>query len=583
MLTPTGMSPMRSARYFLAAIALLVVVVGAHAVTTARRSQAELAAQLGDRGLALARTVEVASRHAIRSNALLEEMIARRLTDNAHLVDELLRRSPAAPELGRIVERNRLRRVDLLDRQGRPWTPPAPPDMPMMAPHMGMVRPGMMGARGDGAAPGGEPPMMRFMWGQRWATPGPAEAAPAAIQDRKFWEGTVFGVVVGATAFPGMIAVHADADFILNFGREIGVERQVAELAAQPGVAAVAVLGPDLTILAHSDPRRVGQRLDEPALARAMAEGRPATRVIGAGSPVLQVAQPLALDGARLGLLTLDLSTAPMEQAWREDVRAGAVTGVAVLLSGGLGLALIFYLQQRHLRDVQALQAEMARRERLAALGDVAAAFAHEVRNPLNAVSVGLQRLRAEFTPEPAAEYGRFVDLMQGEVRRLNAIVEQFIGLARPLPLRPGRVAPHDLLRDLAALVEGQSRAAGVRVLVDAEPGLPELQADRDRLRQVLLNLVLNAVQAMTDGGTVTLGATADRAAVVLTVTDDGPGIPPDVLPRIFDPYFSTRKDGLGLGLTIGRRIVEAHGGTIEVESRPGRTAFHLRLPRCAP
>jgi signal transduction histidine kinase len=107
--------------------------------------------------------------------------------------------------------------------------------------------------------------------------------------------------------------------------------------------------------------------------------------------------------------------------------------------------------------------------------------------------------------------------------------------------------------------------------------------ADRDHLRQVLLNLVLNAAQAMrARGGSVTLGAAATRDGAVITVTDTGPGIPPDVLPRIFDPYFTTRPDGLGLGLTISRRIVEAHGGVLDVESRPGRTVFSLTLPRNA-
>ncbi|MBI4635653.1 MAG: hypothetical protein HY727_04830 [Candidatus Rokubacteria bacterium] len=571
---------MKISRYFLASIALLAALVLVYAGAAARLRQAELRARLTETGLALADAVEIGSRNAIKSNALIEEMIAQRLTDNARLVDELLRRPFDPLELGRIAERNRLRRVDLLDLAGRPWTPP-PPATGMM----GMMR----GPRAPGEHAGVDPPMMRFMWGRRWAHPEPApgeEPPPPVIRQEKFWEGSVFGVAIGARSFPGIIAVHADADYILNFRREIGVERQIEELGRQAGVAAVALLSPEGSVLAHSDPRRIGERPNDPALAQALSEPRGLARDVetAGGARVFQVARPLVLDGSRLGLLTIDFGREPMERAWREDLRSAIVLAVAALLAGALGLGAIFYLQQRHLHEVRALEIEMARRERLSALGDVAAAFAHEVRNPLNAVSMGLQRLRAEFAPEPAQEYARFVDLMHGEVRRLNAIVEQFIGLARPLPLKPVRFGVDELLRELAALVEPEAVKAGVTVRVALPDGLPAIVADRDHVKQVLLNLVLNALQAMEGGGTLALGAEAARERLVVTVADTGPGIPAEALPRVFDPYFTSKPGGLGLGLTIARRIVEAHGGSIEVESRPGRgSRFSVSLPVARP
>ncbi len=559
-------------KYFLASTALLIALVALYVGTSARRTQAELREQLERQGLALADAVETGSRNAIRSNALIEEMIAARLTDNARLIDELLRRPLDPAELARIAGRNRLRRVDLLDLDGRPWTPPTPP--------RGMTGMGMMRSRAEGAAPGIEPPMMRFMWGRRWGGADDTREAPSAIRDRRFWEGSVFGVAVGASSFKGIIAVHADADYILNFRREIGVERQIEELGRQSGVRAVALLGPDLTVLAHSDGARVGQRREEPALADALGGRTSVSRFVDTGGvTVLEVARPLTLDGARVGLLAIDFSTDAMERAWRQDLRAGVLLGAAVLMLGALGMGLIFYVQQRHLKELRALEASSARRDRLAALGDVAAAFAHEVRNPLNAVSMGLQRLRAEFQPSPGEDYARFVDLMQGEVRRLNAIVEQFIALARPLPLKPGPVAVGELLSELAALVEAEARQAGVTVRL-VVGGLPQLVADRDHVKQVLLNLMLNGVQAMSPGGTLTLEAEGGRDGATITVGDTGPGIAPETLPRIFDPYFTTKPGGLGLGLTIARRIVEAHGGALTVESAPGRgSRFRVRLP----
>jgi two-component system sensor histidine kinase HydH len=223
----------------------------------------------------------------------------------------------------------------------------------------------------------------------------------------------------------------------------------------------------------------------------------------------------------------------------------------------------------------------MARGERLATVGNLAAAVAHEIRNPLSAVSMGLQRLRAEFEPAEGEEYRRIVDLVQGEVRRLNAIVEEFLSLARPIQLRPEPVPVAALLDEVRRLVEPQAGRAGIVVEQTIPDSLPALRADRDRIKQVLLNLVLNAIDAMPSGGRLTMGGAASGTAVTLTVTDTGSGIPPELLPRVFEPYVTTKTKGLGLGLAIARRIVDAHGGRIEAESGAGQgTRFRVTLPR---
>jgi two-component system sensor histidine kinase HydH len=136
-------------------------------------------------------------------------------------------------------------------------------------------------------------------------------------------------------------------------------------------------------------------------------------------------------------------------------------------------------------------------------------------------------------------------------------------------------------VEEIRQLVEPQARAAGI-VLEQAIPAtLPEVRADRDRLKQVLLNLVLNALEAMPSGGRLGLEAAVSPSGLVLTVADTGGGIPPELLPRVFEPYVTTKTRGLGLGLAIARRIVEAHGGRIEAESRAGQgTRFRVTLPR---
>jgi signal transduction histidine kinase len=542
-------------RYFLASIALLLVLVALSTASAARRTRHELVRQLEDQGRAVAEALEIASRNAIRANALMEEMIARRLLDNARLIDRLLGAGPPGPALlAEVVEMNGLRRVELLDREGRPYTPPAAPpagsDM-----HEMMRR--MMGAPAGAESREMHRAMMLYMWGRRWSAPA-EETAPPPVASRQFWEGTVFGVAVGARSFPGIIAIHADADYVLNFAREMGVERQIEEFGAQAGLAFITLTDEDGAVLA-----RAGSAED---------------------GPVLEVARPLTLPGGTRSVLRVGLSTEPVDRAWRRDRNRAIVLGLGILALGAVGMAAIFYTQHRHLRDVRGLETEMARRERLATMGNMAAAVAHEIRNPLNAVSMGLQRLGAEFQPAEADEYRRLVGLMHGEVGRLNTIVEEFLSLARPVALTLAPLGADEALRDLAALLEAEAAKRGVRVGVEAPADLPAVRADRPRLAQVLLNLGLNALEAMPGGGTLTLRAEAAGDRLVLSVADTGTGIAPEVLPRLFEPYVTTKPRGLGLGLAIARRIVEAHGGRIEVASEPGRgSRFAVVLPLTGP
>ena len=568
-------------RYFVASVLLLAALTALSAVFVARRTQQELSRQLAGKGLALADAIETSSRNAILGNRLMEEMIAQRLFDNARLIDQLLLSRPFdAAWLDQIRATNGLARIELLDRDGRPYTPPPPPPGPPGMMGMMMRRPPL------DIGPDQRRGMMMYMWGRHWSPPSPGEEAPPVIRDRKFWQGTVFGVAIGARSFPGIIAVHADAAYALHVSREIGVQQQVEEMGRQPGIDAIALLDGELHVVAHSRPDRVGQREGGDDLREAMSSGRTIARLVSRDGldPVYEIVKPLRLDKDRPGILRIDLSTASMERVWRRDRLAAVGLGILVLALGSLGMAAIFYTQHRHLAEMKSLEAEMERRERLSSLGNMAAAVAHEIRNPLNAVSMGLQRLRVEYEPPEAEEYRALLDLVQGEVRRLNAIVEDFLSLARPLVLRLEPIAVPGLVDEGLLLAEGEARAAGITAGSEVPPDLPPLQADRDRIKQVLLNLVLNAIQAMPGGGKLTLDASVSRGVLSLEVVDTGGGIAPEVLPRLFEPYVTTKVKGLGLGLAIARRIVEAHGGTIAAENRPeGGSRFRVTLPLQGP
>jgi len=275
------------------------------------------------------------------------------------------------------------------------------------------------------------------------------------------------------------------------------------------------------------------------------------------------------------------VSLGSMEVAWRNSVRAIVILAVAIVAAGILGMAAIFHNQHLHLEEVKALEIEVLHRERLSAMGNLAAAVAHEVRNPLNAISMGLQRLKMEFqSAEDPDQYSRLTELMLGEVHRLNSIIEQFLSLARPVEIKAEALPLPDVLKELAALEASHAQQSNVQIRVVASPDLPALSVDPSHLTQVLLNLMVNGLQAMPHGGTLTLEAKTLNGNVVISVTDTGTGIAPENLPRIFEPYFTTKAKGTGLGLAISRRIIEAHGGTITAANVPGGGGrFEISLP----
>ena len=233
------------------------------------------------------------------------------------------------------------------------------------------------------------------------------------------------------------------------------------------------------------------------------------------------------------------------------------------------------------LSEKVAMEAGLRRRDRLSSMGALAAGVAHEVRNPLNAIGIIVQRLQREFSPShDGSEYAQLTGVVADEVKRVNRIIEQFLELARPPALQKRHANLDDLLERAAAMIEPQMAVAGLALERDFS-GLGAVEVDADQLQQALLNLLRNAVEAMKTG-TIRLAARClDDDRVEIAVSDSGPGIPPNELERVFDLYFTTRAEGTGLGLSIVHRIVSEHGGRIEVHSTPGEgTCFTIQLPR---
>lgn len=221
---------------------------------------------------------------------------------------------------------------------------------------------------------------------------------------------------------------------------------------------------------------------------------------------------------------------------------------------------------------------QLRRADRLSALGELSAGLAHEIRNPLGSIEGAVQILgRRDLKDETRQE---FTGMASREVARLKGLLTHFLEFARPQ--QPQIIASDvDLLLDsVAKLASETARMANVEVVVEAMPELPSISVDPEQIRQVLLNLVINAVQAMSAAGQIRLRAAVDGEFVRIEVEDQGAGIPAENLERVFDPFFTTRTNGTGLGLSIAYQIVEQHGGHIAAQRNIDRgMTFTVRLP----
>jgi signal transduction histidine kinase len=255
-------------------------------------------------------------------------------------------------------------------------------------------------------------------------------------------------------------------------------------------------------------------------------------------------------------------------------------------------------LVARNIGYLSQVQSTLNYSRKLAALGRLMAGVAHEVKNPLNAMTIHLELLKQKMTraqpavagagrvPEgvqpPAPDLNKHVTVIGDEIRRLDEVVAGFLKFVRPDELRLQPVKLGVLMSDVATTVGPEAAQRGVTLRSECPDDLPEINADPGMLQQALLNLALNACQAMPNGGTLRLAChPTSRHRVQLEVQDTGVGIPPEDLGRIFDLYFTTKERGSGIGLSMVYRIVQMHDGEVEVESTPGAgTTFKLIFPQ---
>ncbi len=288
----------------------------------------------------------------------------------------------------------------------------------------------------------------------------------------------------------------------------------------------------------------------------------------------LELTVPLHFNGEPAFNASLGLSRETADLMMKKERQRGLVFIGFMVCIAILSMGFLYRSQARHLAHMREMERRLHRAERLSAMGRLAAGVAHEIRNPLNAMSMACQRLQKD-------NLEQLNKVIRDEIRRLNRIVEDFIGFSRSgnPALKEGDIAA--LVREMGLLMEEEASSQGIGLHMDLPESPLMIWMDTDKIRQALFNIVKNAMESIPEQGTITLALSQEgRRWVAVRISDTGIGLSPKELEQIFEPDYTTKEKGLGLGLALAHEIITGHGGEIRVKSEAGRgTTFEVVLP----
>ncbi|QSV46391.1 sensor histidine kinase [Geobacter benzoatilyticus] len=392
------------------------------------------------------------------------------------------------------------------------------------------------------------------------------------------------------------------------------------------GVKEITILSNEGEVIDSSDPARIGKKREIRQLETGIRTAGGAKGKNGARIRDYDLLVPVIVGDEQLGYVQIDLILDNVRTIQHENFINRMVATSLVFL---LGISLTIFLAKRYtapinhladgvrrvadgdlsvtfpaakgdeigelarnfnemvekLREREILEKRLYEAEHLSRVGQLASGIAHEIRNPLNYISLAIDHLKSEFTvacPEKAQKFIPLADKIKEEVRRANYMVVNFMNFGRPLKLRITELSYPELIEKTLPLHREKLAEQRVTVRTDLPDDLPPMRADGEMLRNCISNFVTNAAQAMPDGGAITLGASYDREQKCfnLTFSDEGCGIGEEDLPKIFQPWYTSKEAGIGLGLAITERIIREHGGKISVTSAAGKgTTFTVELP----
>ncbi len=308
-------------------------------------------------------------------------------------------------------------------------------------------------------------------------------------------------------------------------------------------------------------------------------------KINSAQNKILDLAAPLFLDKKIAGIVRIGLDRSSMDKSIAENRQNIFIFMFFIVIIALLSMWLLYHDQNRHLAGIVEMERQLEKAERLSSLGQLAAGVAHEIRNPLNAISMATQRLKRDFIPVDSSKAEDFQNLsgvIRDEIKRLNGIIEEFLTFSKSRRLELCNFSVTEVLQKIVSLIREEASSRGITIETKWRETPALISMDINKLQQAFLNIIKNAMESINAEGKIFITVNKEgKNYIVVSISDTGCGMTSDEMGKIFSPEYTTKEKGVGLGIPLAFEIIRGHGGDIRVSSRQGKgTTFEVVLPR---
>jgi signal transduction histidine kinase len=385
----------------------------------------------------------------------------------------------------------------------------------------------------------------------------------------------------------GTVVINLDKPGLIYWSLKVAVEKGIKKIGEGHGIVYLQIIDNQNNQLSGIGQLTKGLSSNDFNFQEILSgKVRIISRKVNSGeSKILDMAAPLYIDKKIVGVVRIGLDRGSMDNIIAENRQNIFIFMIFVVLIAILSMWLLYHDQNRHLSGIIEMERRLEKAERLSSLGQLAAGVAHEIRNPLNAISMATQRLKMDFVPadpDKAIGFRNLSTIIRDEIKRLNGIIEEFLSFSKSRRLQLSDFSIIEVLQKIVSLIREEAAVRGITI----ETHWRELQAvipmDVNKLQQSFLNLIKNALESMPAEGKITI--TVDKEGknyIIVSISDTGCGMTAEEIEKIFSPEYTTKEKGVGLGIPLASEIIRGHGGEIRVISRKEEgTTFEVVLPR---